>query len=324
MERDPARKGVNLILKAGATPSTAQITLDLKDVSMLQALRYVTELAGMRYKVEPHAVVVAPITETTTELYTRTFKVPPDFLSRASASGAAPDPFATVAQANSAGLKAKPSAAGILGLQGPMPEGASLVFDPATSQLIARNTQANLDAIDAMVTSLSRGIKDYTASGVIEPPAAPAGGAGPGLLPADPFGDDDRRVATKSGLISLDLTVPSVGRLLTINGHQKPTALVLHYQTWERQIAWTVLRIVLGVALFCWLGRRRPWLLTVVAILLLTCVPVWLTPSWLAFANALLAGWILGFLFHLCRGLAHWLQKKFPLHLNFEAKGETV
>ena len=57
-EKDPSKKGVNIILKAGDTPSTAQISLDLKDVPMEEALRYVTELAGMKFKVEPYAVMV--------------------------------------------------------------------------------------------------------------------------------------------------------------------------------------------------------------------------------------------------------------------------
>lgn len=161
-ERDPSRRGVNLILKAGAAPSTAQITLDLHDVPMQEALRYITELAGMKFKIEPYAVVVVPITETTTEQYTRTFKVPPDFLSSnggdagaAPAAGAAPDPFAAAAPAGGGGLKVKPSAMEILKTNGiTFPEGASAVFIPSTSQLIVKNTQPNLDSIEAFVDSL--------------------------------------------------------------------------------------------------------------------------------------------------------------------------
>jgi general secretion pathway protein D len=159
-ERDPARKGVNIILKAGETPSTAAITLDLKDVPMEEALRYVTELAGMKFKVEPHAVLVVPVTESTTEQYTRVYKVPPDFTSidgGASAAPAAPaDPFAPAGGAAATStLATRKGAKDILMGQGiPFPDGASAVFNPVTSQLIVKNTAPNLDLVETFVDSL--------------------------------------------------------------------------------------------------------------------------------------------------------------------------
>lgn len=156
-ERDPAKKGVNLIIKPGSAPSTATISLDLKDVPMSEALRYITELGGMKYKVEPFAVVVVPISDVGTEMYTRTFKVPPTFLSSGEAGGGAapapaPDPFAPAGGAPASGIAAKASALDILKAQGiPFPEGASATFIPATSQLIVRNTQPSLDLVESYV-----------------------------------------------------------------------------------------------------------------------------------------------------------------------------
>jgi general secretion pathway protein D len=163
-EPDPSKKGVNIILKAGEAPSTAQISLDLRDVPMMEALRYVTELAGMKYKVEPFAVLVVPVSETTTEQYTRIYKVPPDFLSMGGAgataaptAGAPADPFAAGAApaAGASALTARPSAMQILVGQGiPFPDGASAVFNQVTSQLIVKNTQPNLDLVEAFVDSI--------------------------------------------------------------------------------------------------------------------------------------------------------------------------
>lgn len=164
IEKDPTKKGVNLIIKPGTAPSTAQISLDLKDVPMAEALRYITELGGMKYKIEPFAVVVVPLSDVGTEQYTRTFKVPPDFLSLggggggAAAAPAAPaDPFAPAggAAAGGGGLAAKPTALEILKAQGIVfPEGSSAVFVAATSQLIVKNTQPGLDQVEAFVDEL--------------------------------------------------------------------------------------------------------------------------------------------------------------------------
>lgn len=165
LERDPSRRGVNLILKAGAAPSTAQISLDLKDVPMVEALRYITELAGMKYKIEPYAVVVVPLSDVSTEQYTRTYKVPPSFLSMGQdSSGAAPaqpaDPFANTANPTAAAaLKPKATALEILKNNGiNFPEGSSATFVAATSQLIVRNTQPNLDQVEAFVEGLTKAV----------------------------------------------------------------------------------------------------------------------------------------------------------------------
>jgi general secretion pathway protein D len=167
IERDPTKRGVNLIIKPGAAPSTAQITLDLKDVPMSEALKYITDLGGMRFKVEPYAVVVVPLSDITSDLYTRTYKVPPDFLQAAGGGGgaaaapAAPaDPFAPAGGATtSAGIQPKASAQQVLVANGiPFPEGASASFVPSTSQLIVRNTQPALDQVEALVDELNKKI----------------------------------------------------------------------------------------------------------------------------------------------------------------------
>jgi len=55
---DTAQKGVSFVVKMdGAT--AVPISLDLKNVPLIDALRYCTELAGMKYRVEAHAVMIA-------------------------------------------------------------------------------------------------------------------------------------------------------------------------------------------------------------------------------------------------------------------------
>ena len=160
-------KGVNIILRTGDAPSNASISLDLKDVPMAEALRYVTELAQMKYKVEAHAVLVVPLSENASEQYTRSYRVPPDFLSSGGGDvggGAAPapaaDPFAAgggAAPAGGGGLIARKTARQILEGAGIVfPEGASASYNPANSQLVVRNTQPNLDLVETYVDSITK------------------------------------------------------------------------------------------------------------------------------------------------------------------------
>ncbi len=141
-EPSPAKKGVNIILRTGDTPVTSQISLDLKDVPMVEALRYITELAGMKYKVESFAVLVVPISETTAEQYTRMYKVPPDFLSMgggaaAAAPAASADPFASTATTGaSTNLIQRQTALQILSSQGSARTMCSLAVERRAIRLL--------------------------------------------------------------------------------------------------------------------------------------------------------------------------------------------
>ena len=156
-------KGVNIILRTGDAPNNASISLDLSDVPMSEALRYVTELAQMKFKVEAHAVLVVPLSEDASQQYTRSYRVPPDFLTIGggdAGGGGAPaapaDPFAAQpAGGGTSGLIARKNAKQILEAQGiTFPEGSSASFNPATSQLVVRNTQPNMDLVEAFVDTI--------------------------------------------------------------------------------------------------------------------------------------------------------------------------
>ena len=62
-ELDPLRpqKGVNFVLKPGAvSESSALITLSLKQATLLDTLKLVTEVAGLSYRFEGELVVIEP------------------------------------------------------------------------------------------------------------------------------------------------------------------------------------------------------------------------------------------------------------------------
>jgi hypothetical protein len=274
MESDPAKKGVSFILKSGEVAPSANISLDLKDVPLGEALRYVTELAGMKYKVEPYAVLVVPITETTTEQYTRIYKVPPNILRgdlgmpTETAAAAPADPFAAGGTNNirGAGLMPWISALDMLKAQGILfPEGTTAVFNAETNQLIVKNTQANLDLVDGFVGHALEAAKTQETDS-----------------------------STKSGLLPLDLDLPTLGQVLRFSGHQAPEALTLRYVSWERQLGFAMLAAVTGIAAFGRWGRRRPWRSSLLFVAVLTFgAPLMMTGPALALANALLFGWLL-------------------------------
>ena len=54
----PAEKGVSFVFKKDAAAS-GKITLNLQEVSLAIALKYCVELAGLKYRVEPHGIVIA-------------------------------------------------------------------------------------------------------------------------------------------------------------------------------------------------------------------------------------------------------------------------
>ncbi|WP_265592819.1 hypothetical protein [Verrucomicrobium sp. BvORR034] len=280
VERDPSRKGINLIAKHGSTPSTAQISLDLKDVPMSEALRYVTELAGMKYKIEPFAVVVVPLSDAGTEMYTRTFKVPHDFL-RLDADGTGPvDPFANP-NLESSTLKRKATSLNVLSSQGiNLPEGASAVYVAATNQLIVRNTQANLDQVEAFVDSMNAAALKRLRAKLAK--------------------------SSKAGILPVELELPTAGQVMEFSGNQKAEPLFIHYVSWDWQLFRTSLLVILGALAFRLIGRDRPWMSTLFVCLLLTFVPPLLFPNLLPSCNALLLGWLLGFVLRLLWKFLLW------------------
>lgn len=62
-EPNPARGDMNFVLNLGAMPASElpRITVSLTDIPVLEALKYVTGLANLKFKVERSAVVIVPL-----------------------------------------------------------------------------------------------------------------------------------------------------------------------------------------------------------------------------------------------------------------------
>lgn len=147
-----AAKGVNIILLEDEIPHETAIYLDLVDVPMSEALRYVTELGQCSYRVRADGVRVMHRHTVADQLHTRSYRVPRDFLSigGAPAEPAHVDPFAP-SSGKDVRKNAKTARQILESHSIPFPEGASAFFSTSTGMLLVRNTQPNLDIVEAFV-----------------------------------------------------------------------------------------------------------------------------------------------------------------------------
>jgi general secretion pathway protein D len=174
-----ARPIVTRPVVAGAATSSgeARITVTLNQIPLGEALRYVANQVGLKVKVEPYAVAIIPLSEQSDDLITKEYRVPPDFIGTtllgssllqrgaytkaAGTAAAAPSGTGKDTQESTGGqqLVNREGAREFLESQGvPFPPGASANFLPQSSRLIVRNTQDNLDLIDALVEQMNLAI----------------------------------------------------------------------------------------------------------------------------------------------------------------------
>lgn len=136
--------------------------LKLRNVPMIEVLKFICQNAGLRYKVEDYAVAILPAGGNDTDFYTRTFTVPPNFISSLdsasgeSGDGAAADPFAdTSSSGGSSSIRPRPPVTTLLKNAGvSFPDGASASYFAGNSTLLVRNSTANLDMVEQLIENL--------------------------------------------------------------------------------------------------------------------------------------------------------------------------
>jgi len=161
-ENNPAKQGVNILISNEAQDlANVPITLSLTQVPLGEALRYVTEIARAKVRIDQFAVLVVPLTYADdTNIITMSYRVPPSFLSNGSLGGGGGgdpfggDPFGGLGDDTGSTLQAKLTAQEYLEQNGiPFPPGASAKYIPSSSTLLVRNTQPNISLIEALVDS---------------------------------------------------------------------------------------------------------------------------------------------------------------------------
>jgi len=155
-ETDPAKKGVNIVLKLDpakeAVDGGTKLNLQLNDLPLGEALKYIASAANLKVKIEPYAVALVPLSEPTETLISKEYKVPPSFISSSASSTPATGGLSAAGGPGSLGTVGKSGAKQILESQGvTFPAGASATYLASSSKLLVKNTQANLDLIDSLV-----------------------------------------------------------------------------------------------------------------------------------------------------------------------------
>jgi general secretion pathway protein D len=152
---DPEGKGVDFVLSLPPETAAATIDLAVTNMPMEEVIRYCADKVGAAFKVDEFAVKFVSLTESSTEFFVRTYRVPPGFIESAPAAAAAApaDPFAANPAAAGGGAAIRRlSAREFLEARGvAFPEGATASYNLASNRLVVRNTASNLEMVESMV-----------------------------------------------------------------------------------------------------------------------------------------------------------------------------
>lgn len=172
-EPDPSKRGINIVVEPQSAPGAPDvrqrpITLRLTNAPLGTVLKYVTDQAQLKYRVDAFAVTIVPLSSANdTGLVTRTYQVPPGFITGggagagAAAAGGPVDPFAAPAGGAAGGggtLVKRISPKEFLENNGvTFPEGALASFNAINSSLVVKNTADNHSLIEQLVISAREG-----------------------------------------------------------------------------------------------------------------------------------------------------------------------
>ena len=153
----PAGGGIPAIPGGGGLGgSGTRITLELNNVPLIEVIKYITNLANLKYKIEPFAVNIVPIGSVIEDLFIKQWKVPPSlFLSGGGGAAAAPAlgaPPAAAGGLDGAGAGGQSNAKDYLSANGvSFGQGSVALYSKTTSTLIVKNTQDQLDLVERII-----------------------------------------------------------------------------------------------------------------------------------------------------------------------------
>lgn len=151
-----AQPAPELAAPAPGASAVPTITLTLRRISLLDAIKYITEVARLKYRIEENVVIITPENMPSGRIITRMYPVQPSILD------VIVEKEETQQQAGFIELGAKATTfkkgdvkeffekAGV-----PFPRGTSITYNPAISQLIVANTPENLEVFERILARLN-------------------------------------------------------------------------------------------------------------------------------------------------------------------------
>ncbi len=191
-EPDPAKKGINMILNlnpaGGATvaaPAAAgkdpfgadagggvagggggqsyEITFTARYITLASALKIITQVAGLRFRVDGNIVMIVPADYDPAQIEVRMYPVEPTFIERVGAAGSAmPAAARSVGGREVTAIDQGEMGGQVADLQSSFekmgvrfPKGSSITYNSAIGKVIVGNTADNLAVFERLLTELN-------------------------------------------------------------------------------------------------------------------------------------------------------------------------
>lgn len=153
---DPATAPVVQAAPVVTGGAGTRVTLTLNNVPLIEVIKYITNLANLKYKIEPFAVSVVPLGTSTDEMFIKEWKVSPimfrEAMSAGGAGGLGAGAPAAPADPNASSLAGNSSAKDFLAQRGvTFGPNAFAMYSPASSTLVVKNTSDQLDVVERIV-----------------------------------------------------------------------------------------------------------------------------------------------------------------------------
>ncbi|MDO9543426.1 MAG: hypothetical protein Q7J98_14055 [Kiritimatiellia bacterium] len=147
---------------AGGTDAAANslpaITLTLSHISLMQALKYITECSGLKYRIEENVVVIFPADIAYGELETRTYKIQPSMVETimggGSGAGGESDKL-ELGMGTGTTTERKDMKQFFINAGVPFPDGTTILYVPGQTLLIVKNTAESFEILERLLNRLN-------------------------------------------------------------------------------------------------------------------------------------------------------------------------
>lgn len=146
------------VAPAAGSSSVPAITLNLRRINLLDAIKYITEVADLRYRLEDNVVIITPANVVSGRVVTRMYPVQPSILDVIVERTEVSDEERTgefVGMGQQASIKRSDVKEFFMRAGVPFPVGTSITYNQSISQLIVANTAENLETFERILSRLN-------------------------------------------------------------------------------------------------------------------------------------------------------------------------